>query len=281
MEITTDDDFPEDQLRGIWMEHGYDLRLIHIASDSAKAGDKLWHVVNDCPLRYVVVEFSEKMEEGEKIKVKHMSFKCETHLPVRPSSDKELSDLAFSLYVTDHERTHHSGNKKLEREFHTKFKNTIVLINKCIRKNHGIICYKNGDISDQSYENIVCLNFVDVLSLLLNRIALRSSPLVMLKTPLLQKIGDDFMDMFSFNLSSDEELKFILKNADIFYMMYGYWSNNSVVPVRLNISDELANMRKSTSLLEDPFFQQCQVAKLQSLGRKMDEYKQKAFYALI
>ena len=192
-----------------------------------------------------------------------------------------LSDLAFSLYVTDHERTHHAGSIKLEREFHVKFKTTIALINKCIRKNHGIVCYKNGDISDQSYENIVCLNFVDVLSLLLHRIALRSAPVVVLKTPLLTEIGADFMDMFSFNLSSDDELKFVLKNADIFYMIYGYWSNNSVVPIRLNISNELANMKKSTSLLKDAFFQQCQIAKLQSLGRRMDEHKQKMFYALI
>ena len=183
--------------------------------------------------------------------------------------------------MTDHERTHHAGSSKLEREFHEKFKNTIELINNCIRKNHGIVCYKNGDISDQTYENIVCLHFVDVLSLLLHRIALRSEPVVVLKTPLLREIGDDFMDMFSFNLSSDDELKFVLKNADIFYMIYGYWSNNSVVPIRLNVANELANMKQSNSLLKDTFFQQCQIAKLDSLGRKMDEYKEKMFYALI
>ena len=281
MEITADDDFPEDQLAQIWKEHGYDLRLIHVAAESALPGDKMWHVVNDCPLRLLTVKFFEKLVDGQMTKVRNMSFTCETHLPARPSTDKELSDLAFSLYVTDHERTHHAGSTKLEREFHVKFKTIIELINNCIRKNHGIVCYKNGDISDQTYENIVCLHFVDVLSLLLHRIALRSEPEVALKTPLLNKIGDDFMDMFSFNLSDDVELKFILKNADIFYMIYGYWSNNSVVPIRLNVPDELANMKQTNSLLKDSFFQQCQCAKLDSLGRKMDEYKEKMFYALM
>ena len=64
-------------------------------------------------------------------------------------------------------------------------------------------------------------------------------------------------------------------------MMYGYWGNNYVVPIRLNVSDELAMMKKSNESLKDAFFQQCQIAKLQSLGRQMDEHKQKMFYALI
>ena len=68
MEITADDDFPEDQLRQIWKEHGYDLRLIHAATASAIPGDKMWHVVNDCPLHLLLVEFSEKLVNGEMTK---------------------------------------------------------------------------------------------------------------------------------------------------------------------------------------------------------------------
>jgi hypothetical protein len=267
-----------DPLQDAWLNNEQDLALLYEHSKSSSVDDMFALVLQNYPLRYFELIQQSTIIDGKSLLENKISIKEEQHLPKKPSEG--IMKASFKVYKDKYNSTKGPDAWAVKDTFETKFVNISNYVDKVIEEHQGILCFKDGEFSEGPIENRIYLHMADVISIWLHKIVLKQSPMVCMKSPFLLEIGENIQDMLSVSIDDFSFAKFIIRNADFFYMKYAYWENQSNIPIRLNIPETLGMMTISHQLLSDPFFQKCQLAKFQHLCRKMSTQKDRIIYGL-
>ena len=89
----------------------------------------------------------------------------------------------------------------------------------------------------------------------------------------LKKVSDEFLPTLS-----EKELNFVYFNADFLYVIYGYWANYSILPIRLNVPAKM--MPRASKLSKEDRFIDHMEGKLSQLARNQRHLVDKRFFML-
>jgi hypothetical protein len=154
-------------------------------------------------------------------------------------------------------------------------------ITNSISKNHGVACYRDGNKNNVNDENIFFLHICDVLACIVG-IGKGYIPEVIIKSSLLTEINQSPLinDFMSKHLSKDR-FDFLMTHVDFVYMIFGYYSNNSYVPIRLGISKNSGVFKESSLFMNDPFFLEHQRGKMKEFNQNNKSIKSRVMYRSI
>jgi hypothetical protein len=128
------------------------------------------------------------------------------------------------------------------------FQETCQIIDTCIKKNHGIMCFKDGDIYNDSPSNGWFLHVCDIMNIYISQQSNQAVEMVV-PSQLLPKIEPNEVknDLIHKHLPS-LNLLFLEAHEDFLYMCYGYYANHSFIPIRTSVN------LNSHIFLESKFF---------------------------
>jgi hypothetical protein len=189
--------------------------------------------LSSCPMSSVRLIMNPQME------VEDLHFVGVDEVTTVPKSIYERFPVGFKWYITNY------GDNKEEfgedapmqlgpfKEKLKQFPNKIV---DAIRHGNGVKCYKNGDVDNECPHNVVYLHIVDVLNIYVaknynKRYSKDSLVKVLIATEGFHMVSEDFVDTFTPSLNS-EDLRFMVDNLDIICYQFGYWENDSWLPIR-------------------------------------------------
>ena len=118
-----------------------------------------------------------------------------------------------------------------------QFDNIVKKINEAIEIHHGIFSEKDSDTVSESNKDKFLFHISDVIVMFVHSIgpSQDGNPSWFLKPTDdselddLNMVRDEFLPTLS-----EKELNFLYCNADFLYVIYGYWANYSILPLRLN-----------------------------------------------
>jgi len=260
------------------------LTLLREYADRANIGDKLFLLTNHCPLAFSTLEITGQEVNGEIVRSEDLVGHTESHLLPVPRSYIRLLKIGYRWYEVNGEKEPSQAvnpNPFFNRKkWKKRFEIMVDLVNQNIRESHGIKCYLNGNIQDEGTNNIIYLHFCDIISVLLHRRNLNMEAEVRLASDRLHMIQTTLKDNLSARVFNEKGINFLLDNADIFYMIYGYWHNFSKLSLRLWLSSELKTVQISRHLIKDGLFQYVQEGKIQELSREIYNEEEKELLCL-
>ena len=157
-------------------------------------------------------------------------------------------------------------------------------IDKSIEAHHGISCCIRFD--SQTYEEgAFVLHFCDVLSIKLSEVQAIEKPQVIIGTPSFQTVPNDIVDSLFDDIMDQsesftvEEKLFVIKNASLYYYIYGYWHNYSNKAIRCSLGG-IRGLPKVSLLGSDDIFLRMQEAKHNQLSRRAQGDMVRSLYLL-
>ena len=193
--------------------------------------------------------------------------------PFTPFKDTEdILRMGFEWYNAEVDKSNGRvpclSKEKWEQQHRTIYNK----IDKEIERHHGVQCFLNGRSDLEDPKMNVVLHFCDVLVIAMRQMKGQNPPQVLIKSTNLETISTSTTfklfpsdPLLPEGLTSEEHF-FVFLNADIFYHMYGLWSNNSNKPIRLENKD-IVGLERSTEFSNHPTFIGHQKGKYNKLKR--------------
>ena len=163
-----------------------------------------------------------------------------------------------------------------------QFDTIVKKINDAIEIHHGIFCERNSDAPiSESNINKLLFHISDVIVMFVDSISTSGAgnSLWVLKPTVesgledLKKVSDEFLPTLT-----EKELNFVYCNADFLYVIYGYWANYSILPIRLNVPAKM--MPRASKLSKEDRFIDHMEGKLSQLARNQRLLVDKRFFML-
>jgi hypothetical protein len=194
---------------------------------------------NDYPVR--IQNYEQIMEKGYEIF-------CEKN----DQSTATLSGMARTAYTL--------------KQYKARFRDVSRVIEDAIYTNHGVECFEDGDIYNRSDHNMYYLHICDIFNIMVHEASHRQIELL-ITTDSLPRISDGMKHVFQEELLNRNQCFFLLKNMDIFYMLYGYYGNNSFIPIRTRMVRRSFLFTMSCFLMNDDHFVEHQRGKLKEINQ--------------
>ena len=116
-------------------------------------------------------------------------------------------------------------------------------VDNAISINHGVLCEKERNTISFNSRDKLLFHICDILVMLCEKMSpstLTLRPFRLLTASVcgmdLSMISDEFVGTLT-----NKEKEFLFHNADFLYVLYGYWANHSMLPIRLNCPTILPN----------------------------------------
>ena len=198
-----------------------------------------------------------------------------------PRDAWETLPVAYQWHMEDVVRV---GRFYTHDEFRLLFNAVNLKIDKAIETHHGIPCGVPTISGNRTnYESII-LHFADALMCKLTEIESKPLPQLRITTPSFSTIPNGMLitlfesEADTADVSFTEEEKwFVLRNADIYYHIYGYWHNYSNKPIRMSC-ETISGLRRSKALQQDDIHIRHQEVKFNELKRKCQGDHVKGLY---
>jgi hypothetical protein len=161
--------------------------------------------------------------------------------------------------------------------YRSAYESVIKVFDSSIKKYHGIMCFEDGNIENDDFENVFFLHICDVINIYANRKEGKETTLL-LKTGLLKKIDGNMKDILFEKELKGENLELFKFQIDVFYYVYSYHGNRSFIPVRTHIHKNNKTFPKSSFFMNDNHFVRHQNGKLQTINHVSDDCMAKYAY---
>ena len=155
-------------------------------------------------------------------------------------------------------------------------------IDQAVYTDHGILCFRDGNVSNTRLENIVVLHVVDVLMFEFHREATDgdSEADVRIQSTSFDEVPQEMRSSFFDDPDNHSAISFIRKNKDIFFMIFTHWGNFSYVPIRFEVSPFISDIPNAKAVMRNQFWLDVQDGKMQQIRRQMNTPSQKQYYGL-
>ena len=186
----------------------------------------------------------------------------------RPITFQSTGDVGYAWYQEDLNNTDVRFTKEKFTRTYTSVCNKV---SELIKTHHGILCSDTSENGNESQQFV--LHFGDILVLKLLDCFGFPKPKLSIVPDGFGSIPNNMFDTFfqpglNFeNMLSEEEMTFLIVNADLFFHIFCYWHNNSNKPVRTQVLN-VPGLRRSNTIVENVYFLGNQVAKMDELRRR-------------
>ena len=240
------------------------LDCIKMVAETAEKGTIFFLEVSSQPLISLVLVTSDNRTDTIHKKSVHLEYKPE------PSTYPSISTTQSNPYITGYNKY-----KLLEGavapqmdldSYISNFESVCCHINSMIMKNHGVVCYQDGNKLNKNTNNVFYIHICDAMNLIVRNLE-GEVPDLVVKTNLLkelpQGVVNDFEDSFVEKCQKD----FFLKHVDYFYTTYAYFGNYSFIPIRSLVTSNSSVFKKSSFFTNDEHFIDHQKGKLMEFNR--------------
>ena len=171
----------------------------------------------------------------------------------------DIIEMGFKWYEEEVEKSNGGIPKLSKPEWKKWYKTIYDKIDKEIERYHGIQCFLNGRDSLEDPKNNIVLHFCDALVVAMREMKGQDPPNVLIKSTNLESISSNITyklfpsDPLLPEILTSEERFFVFLNGDLFYHVYGLWSNNSNKPIRIENKD-VVGLERSAEFSNHPTF---------------------------
>jgi hypothetical protein len=192
------------------------------------------------------------------------------YFPVIPDGKKAIQERGFRKHLTRHvERFQEDRTVPCQamtkNEWIRLFDEVTTIVDNAIYENHGIKCFEDGNIRNDSPANTYYLHVCDIFNMMHTKSIGIRFPMVVIITTMLESIYVDTTDELSSVLLNEEQKNFLLEEIDFFYIVYGYYGNGSMLPIRTTIPEDCSTFVESSFFMNDGHFLNHQFGKFEEL----------------
>jgi hypothetical protein len=150
-------------------------------------------------------------------------------------------------------------------EYQRRFQNVLEAIDRSVRDHHGVKCYEDGDVNNDTLGNVLYLHVCDVINIYVNR-RRGVGTHVYIPTNSLDVIEDSMVDTLTTELLTGESLELFDYQCDIFYLCFCYYGNYSFLSIRTQVPMNSEIMVQSRFFTNNRHFMQHQFGKVDQLA---------------
>ena len=254
------------------------------SASSGRAGSRHFLLCSNCPLAYCVIKVCPPANGSTQLLYEIKEYEDTALMPC-PGDDLPWSsyDHCYTWYLA---RCQSEGRtvQWTKEQWSEAADVAVKRIDAAVRRDHGVLIYRDGNIHNHILRNVFVVHIVDALLIEYTRRATEGEEEaeVYIQSRLFNHVGfrfrDRFFDMDEDNYESDH---FILNNRDMFLVIFSLWGNFSHIPIRVSVSQAITEIPVAESILNNAQFKFAQWGKKQQLKRSMNTTDQRMYYALI
>lgn len=172
-----------------------------------------------------------------------------------PTVPNDGDDTGYTLYQQSHNKASQKENDAMTKlQWDQNFTAAVISINNAVRLLHGVSCQTTVD--NKRYTKI--LHICDFITIMIGQTGHHPPPNDRDGTQ-----ANHWTSTPNNHVINQADLRFILANADYFFLCYGLWQNNSRLPITYRPTSQL--MPNAATVMSDPDFQRVQRGKTMAL----------------
>jgi hypothetical protein len=117
----------------------------------------------------------------------------------------------------------------------TLFMNICRHIDAALCQHHGIKCYNDGNLSNNTFSNVFFMHVCNILNMLKCEKKGQAMPIIFVVTPTFEVALSKWKNVLVHSMLTVYELQFIMKEIDYFYTCYAYFGNFIMLPIRTQV----------------------------------------------
>jgi hypothetical protein len=208
------------------------------------------------------------------------------HFPEVPYGTAAIKERGFRMHLRRHVNRFQLDKSipcqaRNRIEWNRLFDEVTVIVDNAIHDNHGIKCFEDGNLQNNNPTNTYYLHVCDVFNMMHTRDKGVQFPMVVILTTMLESIYRDTTEELSGTLLNDEQKEFLLQEIDFFYLVYGYYGNGSMLPIRTTIPEDSQTFVESSFFMNDPHFLNHQFGKFEELEWSEDSIASKILFRIL
>jgi hypothetical protein len=133
--------------------------------------------------------------------------------------EKSLNQVGYEEYKCVRTRAH-PNSSPMEYDVYTMmFDETCEIMNKLLHKYHGVVCYEDGDRTNDTVTNVIVLQICDILNIISSR-KQDKQPELHLPSNLLESINTRLSNELETCFATKCHLNLLVEHIDFFYTCY-------------------------------------------------------------
>jgi hypothetical protein len=215
------------------------------------------------PLRSVSITYDTTHSKGGHL-VMNQEAPYEYLIP-KPDSYETTGYEWFIRHLVANGVNYPSNKQKWSEEFDR----IVEKINDAIHVNHGVLCEREKGVVTYSNHDKVLFHICDIIVMFVHSMTKKlneETPSFYIKTPSINGLNLNEIDDEFVKALTKKQKEFFLHNADFIFVIYAYWSNCSMLPVRLTVDNK--RMPNAFKLSKESRFIDHQEGKLIQLKRE-------------
>jgi hypothetical protein len=247
------------------------LALLKNAALHSEKGTAHFFELDSCPVFSMFLITGDMKDDGSNERDLEMKFVNQgDHYPTILVKKDDVSNFAYGDYIRK-KLTEYASDQSIPIEilslsrYIEEYESVLHVLQACIRDNHGVRCFENGDMTQDVYGNVYFLHICDVINIYVNKKKGLRTKLV-LKSQLLDEIKDEMKDVLFSKLLKGKKLEIFDYQVDVFYMIMCYYCNHSFIPIRTYIDSKSDVFLKSRFFMNDNHFVRHQNGKMSTIN---------------
>jgi hypothetical protein len=151
-------------------------------------------------------------------------------------------------------------------KYERRYRAVCLLIDASIRDHHGVVCFEDGDKSNDDYRNVYFLHVCDIMNIHVNKSKGCTTDLK-IKSQLLPEIKSTMVDTLTSVSLVGDDLEFFTNEIDIFYRSFGHFGNFSFCPIRTSVEKNSDVFLRSSFYMNNEHFSRHQRGKMQEFNQ--------------
>jgi hypothetical protein len=176
------------------------LELLKVAAASSQKGSTHFFEIDSCPVCSVLLVTGDKKNNGTNEMDIHLRFINQPdHYPKVMKNRWEVQKAAYNDYVSKklHQLAADQSKGILIKkyvDYARDYQSEIQIFDKVVKENHGVRCFENSDLNNDTYGNVIFLHICDVINIYANKLKGVKTDLF-LKLELLSELQEDMSDL--------------------------------------------------------------------------------------
>jgi hypothetical protein len=249
---------------------GRRLDIAKRCAEKGNPGEVFFHEASSNPLISMFITTGELIDGSDDTHETYIMMECQhAGYPLRINDFTEIIRKGYDMFCVKYPQETGTatgvGRTLYSYEEYAKmFRKMCRIIDAAIYSTHGIECFADGDVTNRDHENMYYLHICDIMNVMVHEAANKQINLLITSLSL-PYITQEMKHIFQERLINSRQCFFLMSNVDIFYMLYGYYKNNSFMAIRTKMVRRTTVFKESSVLMNDDHFVNHQRGKLKEI----------------